>query len=185
MELLLTKSLHIIFVVSWFAGLFYLPRLFVYFAEAQEKEPSEQHILQRQFLLMQKRLWTIIMQPAMVITVVTGLHLTYLYDFFAQGWLQLKLFLVFLLLGYHIVCGKIISINEKVLQQQKPLPYTSMHMRMWNEVATLLLFAIVFLVVFKNSMSVVWGIGGVVVLGMLLMLMIKWYKKIRERQKVG
>lgn len=182
MMLLITKSLHIVFVVSWFAALFYLPRLFVYFAEAQEKEPTERLILQRQLLLMQKRLWKIIMQPAMVISVVTGLYLTHLYGFFSQGWLHLKLFLVCLLLLYHAVCGRIVVLNEKTLAQQKALSYTSMQMRIWNEVATLLLFAIVFLVVFKDGMSVAWGVGGVVILGALLMLMIKVYQKIRNRK---
>jgi putative membrane protein len=180
MTVLYIKALHIIFVVSWFAALFYMPRLFVYFAEAQEKPENERLILQKQLLLMQKRLWSIIMQPAMVVTVITGFYLTYLYSFFTQGWLHLKLFLVFLLLIYHIICGRIIAFNEAGILTNS-IPYNALKMRMWNEVATLLLFGIVFLVVFKDGMSVLWGMGGILALGIILMVLIKLYKKFREK----
>ncbi|GAB4326710.1 MAG: CopD family protein [Flammeovirgaceae bacterium] len=180
MTILYIKSLHIIFVVSWFAALFYMPRLFVYFAEAKEKPENERLILQKQLLLMQRRLWKIIMQPAMVITIITGFYLTYLYGFFTQSWLHLKLFLVFLLLTYHIVCGRIIAYNEKGIHSNS-IPYTAFKMRIWNEVATLLLFGIVFLVVFKDGMSILWGMGGILALGVVLMILIKLYKKLREK----
>ena len=94
------KAFHIIFVVCWFAGIFYLPRLFVYHAQTRDNEGDER------FKTMERKLYWGIMVPAMVLTVITGVWLLHLAPSFAQqGWMYAKLGLVALLLGYHHVCG--------------------------------------------------------------------------------
>ena len=91
------KALHIIFVVNWFAGLFYIVRLFIYFVEAAEKDDMERNILQNQYKLMQKRLWYIITWPSAVIVIITGLYLAHKLNYWLQPWMQLKLGMVFFL----------------------------------------------------------------------------------------
>lgn len=168
------KALHIIFVVTWFAGLFYIVRLFIYFAEAAEKTEPERTILQNQFRLMQKRLWYGITWPSAVLTLIFGPWMLYLYGTI-PGWLWLKIGFVAGLYLYHFSCQKIFN------QQQKGiLNYTSTQLRIWNEVATLFLVSIVFLVVLKNSLDFIWGILGLVLFAVLLMLAIRIYKKLRK-----
>ncbi|NBU92907.1 MAG: protoporphyrinogen IX oxidase, partial [Flavobacteriia bacterium] len=95
-------------MVSWFAGLFYMVRLFVYSVEANEKEEPEKSILTRQFTLMQGRLWWIIATPAMVLTVVFGVMMLWIRPFHLQQlYMHLKLGFVVLLLVYHFICQKI------------------------------------------------------------------------------
>lgn len=168
------KALHIIFVVTWFAGLFYIVRLFIYFAEAAEKTEPERTILQNQFRLMQKRLWYGITWPSAVLTLIFGPWMLYMYGTI-PGWLWLKIGFVAGLYLYHFSCQKIFN------QQQKGiLNYTSTQLRIWNEVATLFLVSIVFLVVLKNSLDFIWGILGLVLFAVLLMLAIRIYKKLRK-----
>ena len=173
---LYVKALHIIFVVTWFAGLFYIVRLFIYFAEAQEKPEPEKTILQNQFRLMQKRLWYGITWPSAVLTLIFGVWMLYLYTGFnfIPGWLWVKLGFVLGLFLYHFSCQRIFRQQQMGMVRQ-----TSTQLRIWNEVAPIFLFAIVFLVVVKNSLSFVWGIAGIVLFGVMLMLAIRIYKKIR------
>jgi putative membrane protein len=174
---LYVKSLHIIFVVTWFAGLFYIVRLFIYFAEAAEKPEPEKTILQNQFRIMQKRLWYGITWPSAILTLIFGTWMLYLYTGFQDipGWLWLKIVFVAGLLFYHTSCHRIFK-----QQQNGIIKQTSTQLRIWNEVATLFLFAIVFLVVLKNTLDFLWGIIGLVVLGIILMLAIRIYKKLRN-----
>ncbi|NEM99166.1 CopD family protein [Pontibacter burrus] len=169
------KALHIIFVVTWFAGLFYIVRLFIYFAEASEKPEPEKSILQDQFKIMQKRLWYGITWPSAVLTAIFGLSMWNLYGG-TPNWLIWKLSFVVGLYVYHFLCHGIFK-----QQQLGILKYSSTQLRIWNEVATLFLISIVFLVVLKNTLSMVWGIVGLILFSAILMLAIRIYKRVREK----
>lgn len=169
------KALHLIFVVTWFAGLFYMVRLFIYQVEAEDKPENEKQILQTQFKLMQKRLWYGITVPSAFGTLVFGLWLAELNNLWDSGWFQLKLGFVLALFLYHFQCGRIF----KQLQANN-LKYSSSQLRIWNEVATLLLVSIVFIATLKNSMDWIWGTVGFLGLAILLMLAIKAYKHFRK-----
>lgn len=179
LSLSMLKSLHIIFVVTWFAGLFYIVRLFIYHVEAQQKPDPDKGILSKQYKLMEKRLWYIITWPSMILTlcIATYMLMEYYASFLAQGWMHLKLGFVLLLIFYHLGCHKL----YKQLQNDT-FKYNSMQLRIWNEVATLLLFVIVFLIVYK-SLDFYKGVVGFIFLALMLMLGIKWYKKSRNKDK--
>ena len=171
------KSLHIIFMVSWFAGLFYMVRLFIYHVEAQEKEDQVRTILSGQFEIMEKKLWWIITTPAMVLTVVFGVWMLVLnWDYYKQApWMHIKLTFVFFLLIYHFICQKIMFQFH-----QNKFNWTSMKLRLWNEVATLFLVSIVFIVVLKDSFNWIKGVLGFFGVAILLMIGIQWYKRLRK-----
>jgi putative membrane protein len=171
------KSLHLIFVVTWFAGLFYIPRLFIYHIEASQKPSPDKEILSDQLKLMTKRLWYIITWPSAILCTLTAIWLLILMPaWLQQPWMHVKLAFVLLLFGYHFKCHQIF----KQLQRDE-VKYTSKFMRIWNEVATIILFAVVFLVVLKSAFNWIYGIVGMFVLMILLMLGIRWYKKVRDR----
>ena len=174
------KSLHLIFVVTWFSGLFYIVRLFIYHVEAQKKSEMEKNILSKQYKLMQKRLWYIITWPSMLLTLFIATWMLFAFDeffvFLKQPWMHLKLGFVTLLVLYHIGC----HIIFKQLQKDK-FKYSSMQLRIWNEVSTLFLFVIVFLIVYK-SLNFYKGIIGFFLLAILLMIGIKLYKKNRKEE---
>lgn len=177
MDLAYIKALHIIFVVTWFAGLFYIVRLFIYFAEAEEKEETAKSILQTQYKLMSKRLWYIITWPSAILASFFAFWMLYLEpSYLLMPWMHVKLSFVLALYFYHAGCHKIF-----VQQQKGIVKYTSFKLRIWNEVATILLFAIVFLVVLKSTISWIWGVVGIILFGVLMMLGIKLYKNIRKK----
>lgn len=177
MDLSYIKALHIIFVITWFAGLFYIVRLFIYQTEAEDKEEPAKEILQTQYKLMSKRLWYIITWPSAIIVLLTAFAMLVLEpSYLAMGWMHVKLSFVLALYFYHGACHKIF-----LQLQNDVIKYTSFKLRLWNEVATILLFAIVFIVVLKSAISWVWGVIGIILFGILLMLSIKLYKKIREK----
>lgn len=168
------KALHIIFVVTWFSGLFYVVRLFIYNTEAGEKQEMEKTILRTQFSLMIRRLWIGITWPSAILTLIFGLWMFYLYDGIPQ-WLWIKLIFVSGLYMYHF------SLQHIFTQQIKGIfKYTSRQLRVWNEVATIFLIAIVMLVVVKQGISLLWGFAGLVLLTMLLMTAIRVYKFMRK-----
>ena len=170
------KSLHIIFVVSWFAGLFYIVRLFIYHTEAQEREETAKKILSDQFEIMEKKLWWIITTPAMILTLFFGVWMLVENPILLkQPWMHIKLTFVALLLFYHLVCQKIIRDLKKGIFKWK-----SNGLRLWNEVATLALVAIVFLVEMQNSMDWMKGTLGFFGVAIGLMIGIKIYKKSRK-----
>ena len=146
------KALHIIFIVTWFSGLFYIVRLFIYNREAFDKTDPEKSILQKQFGIMIRRLWVGITWPSAILTLIFGLWMLALYGGI-PGWLKLKLVLVAGLYLYHFSLQHIYS-----RQMKGQFNYTSQQLRIWNEVATVFLLAIVMLVVVKESMILVWGI---------------------------
>ncbi len=172
------KSLHLIFVVTWFAGLFYIPRLFIYQIEANERPDNEKSILLPQLQLMTKRLWYIISWPSAVLAVFFALWLLYLApDWLQEGWMQVKLGFVVLLLFYHFKCHNLVKQLEK-----GTCTWTSNQMRLWNEVATLILFSVVFLVILKNAFNWIYGVIGIFSLAGLLMVGIKVYKRLRAKK---
>src|SRR5690606_16013499 len=135
MELATVKALHIIFVVSWFAGLFYIVRLFIYHTEAQQKEEPARQILSAQFEIMERKLWWIITTPAMILTIIFGTWMIVLVPGYLQmGWMHIKLSFVAILLIYHFVCQKILFDLKKGKYN-----WSSNGLRIWNEVATLAL----------------------------------------------
>jgi putative membrane protein len=170
------KALHIVFIVTWFAGLFYMPRLFIYNREAQDKEASEKAILQKQFTIMMTRLWFGITWPSAVLTLIFGPWMWLLLGTLPQ-WLAIKLGFVFLLYLYHI------SLHRIYRQQVRGIfKHSSQQLRIWNEVATIFLIAIVMLATVKQGISVVWGLIGLVLFIVVLMSALKVYKIIRQRQ---
>ena len=177
MEYSYIKALHIIFVVTWFAGLFYIVRLFIYFAEASEKEEPEKSILQTNFKIHQKRLWYGITWPSAIFTAIFGPTLWYLYGSLPD-WLMIKILFVLGLYFYHFICHSIFR-----QQQRGIIRYSSMQLRIWNEVATLFLFAIVFIVVLKNTLSMFYGIGGLVIFALILLLAIRIYRRVRIKRE--
>ena len=178
MDINTLKALHIIFVVSWFAGLFYIVRLFIYHTEAQQKPEFERDILSKQFVEMEKKLWWIITTPAMILTIIFGtwmICLNHVY-YLSEPWMHVKLGFVALLLVYHFVCQRILS------QMKSGIFYWSSNgLRIWNEVATLALVAIVFVVVTKREMNWWKGTIGFFAVAILLMLGIKIYKRLRNK----
>jgi putative membrane protein len=172
------KSLHLIFVITWFAGLFYIVRLFVYQIEANDKPSPEKEILQKQYKIMTYRLWYIITWPSAVLATIFALLLLHLNPgFIEMPWMQVKLGFVVLLFIYHFKCHKIYT-----ELQNDTIKYTSNFMRLWNEGATIILFAVVFLVILKNAINWIYGVVGIVLFSVIIMLGFKFYKRIREKK---
>ncbi len=170
------KALHIIFIVTWFAGLFYIVRLFIYNTEAAEKNEPERSILGLQFSIMIKRLWLGITWPSAIITAILGPLIWFRLGFTPQ-WLLIKLFFVLGLYIYHF------TLHALYKQQSKGLfKYSSQQLRIWNEIATIFLIAIVMLATVKQSISFVWGLVGLIGLMIVLMSAIKIYKAVRSRK---
>jgi len=170
------KALHIIFVVTWFSGMFYMVRLFIYNTEAGVKPSPAKEILRDQFGIMIKRLWWVITWPSAVLTLIFGGSTWWLMGNL-PNWLLVKLFFVLALYLYHF------SLHIIVMQQVKGIfKYTSQQLRIWNEVATIFLVAIVMLAVVKQAMSFLWGLAGLVVFIVLLMSAVKIYRKVRMKK---
>ena len=171
------KSLHLIFVITWFAGLFYIPRLFVYQIESFHKPSPDKEILGEQLKLMTKRLWYIITWPSAILATVFAIWLLILMpNWLEEPWMHVKLGFVVLLIVYHLKTHQYF----KQLQRDD-VRKTSGYMRLWNEGATFILFAVVFLVILKSSINWIFGIVGIFVLGVLIMLGYKVYKRIRAK----
>ena len=184
--ILFFKALHVVGFVSWFAGLFYLVRMFVYHVEASKKAQPERDILVRQFNVMQWRVYRIICNPAMMITWAAGgamLAIETSYFFIGTpGWMTVKLILLVALLAYHLYCKKVIVLLEKGEE-----PMTATQFRLFNEFPTLILVAVSFIAVLGklgrlNYLYLVLGMVGFVA---LLMLGVKAYKRYREKKEVG
>jgi putative membrane protein len=177
------KAIHIIFIVTWFAGMFYIVRLFIYNTEAHDKAEPERGILQRQFGIMIRRLWLGITWPSAIITLVMGPWVMVnghwdktLFDI-AGRWLLVKLAFVLLLYIYHFTLHGIYKQEMKGVFR-----YSSQQLRIWNEVATLLLIPIVMLATVKETISWVWGLAGMAGLVIVLMSAIKIYKMTRDKK---
>jgi putative membrane protein len=170
-------AVHIIFVVSWMAGLFYGVRLFIYHTEANDKPEIEKNILQREFEKIEGRLWNIITIPAMVLTVFAGSLMLYTRPYyFDLPWMQVKLGFVVLLLIYHFICQRIMKQLKRGI-----FKFSSNQLRLWNEVATILLVAIVFTVILKSAVDWVYGLIGLIAFSVVIMTAVKIYKRYREK----
>ncbi|HUH25745.1 MAG TPA: CopD family protein [Flavobacterium sp.] len=173
------KALHIIFIVCWFAGLFYIVRLFVYYAEAQEKPAVEKEILSKQYRIMTNRLWFIITYPSAVLATIFGVWMLIENPALLQmPWMHVKLLFVVLLWLYHLKCHQFVKQIETDSLQKKGAFF-----RIWNEGATLILFSVVFLVILKSAINWIFGVIGIFVLAILLTLGYKYYKKVREKKQ--
>jgi len=170
------KALHIIFIVTWFSGLFYIVRLFIYNAEAQEKPEPEKSILQKQFSIMIRRLWLGITWPSAILTLVIGLWMWRQMGI-TPSWLLIKLIFVAGLYLYHF------TLQVLYMQQMSGVfRFHSMQLRIWNEVATIFLISIVMLVVVKQSISLLWGGISLLLLMIVLMSAIRIYKYLRLKK---
>ncbi|WP_109851090.1 CopD family protein [Aquimarina sp. AU58] len=171
------KSLHLIFVITWFAGLFYIPRLFIYQIEASQKPLPDRNILGKQLKLMAKRLWFIITWPSAILATLFAIWLLILMPaWLQQPWMHVKLGFVVLLIMYHLKCHHI----YKQLQLDI-VKWSSGQMRMWNEGSTIILFSVIFLVIVRDAVNWIYGVVGILSLAIILMMGIKLYKKIRDK----
>jgi putative membrane protein len=152
-------------------------RLFIYQTEALGKPEEERKILSPQLNLMAKRLWLGITWPSAIMTLILGIWvLSYRWGYMGSGFMHAKLGFVFLLYLYHFKCHQIYKNLQKGLAV-----WSSNQLRIWNEAATVLLFAIVFLIVLKSLLNMVWGMVGLILLSGALMIGIKLYRRGRER----
>ena len=176
--MLYIKALHIIFIVTWFSGMFYIVRLFIYNTEANEKPEPERAILLAQFSIMIRRLWFGITWPSAILTLIFGPWMWYEYSRFAlPQWLAIKLIFVVALYAYHFTLHAIYKQESKGI-----FKFTSSKLRIWNEAATIFLIAIIMLAVVKQGVSLIWGLLGLVLFVFLLMSAIRIYKILRIKK---
>ena len=170
------KAIHIVFIVTWFAGLFYIVRLFIYHTEAQFKPEEEKSVLQAQYKIMEKRLWYGITWPSMIASIIIGIWLATIKGLWLSPWFHIKLTIAAALVVYHLQCGRI-------YQQLKndAFSYSSNWLRVWNEIATLLLVALVFTAVLKNSLNWIWGLFGLSLIALVIWIGIVVYRYVRTR----
>ena len=172
------KAVHIVFVISWMAGLFYILSLFIYHTEANEKEEPERSILQKQFVKMEATLWKIIATPAMIISVSAGAGMLMLNSGLLQmDWMWVKLAFVIGLLIYHFICQNMV----KQLKNNQ-FKMTSFQLRLWRELATIFMIAIVFVVILKSAINWIYGLIGIMGIAMAIMIAVKLYKNYRLRK---
>jgi len=173
------KAFHLIGVVVWFAGLFYLVRLFVYHAEASQEPEPAQTILKNQYQIMEKRLYHIITMPGMVVTVAMAIGLLSTEpEVLKSGWMHIKLAFVVALLAYHFYCGRLMKQLEA-----GECNWSGQQFRALNEAPTILLLVIVMLAVFKNSFPT--DISAWLVFGLIIVMAasIQLYAKKRRLDK--
>ncbi|MBS1550130.1 MAG: CopD family protein [Bacteroidetes bacterium] len=170
----LLKAVHIIFMVSYFAGIFYLVRLFVYYKDTDDFEANKKQILREQYVFMARRLWNIITVPAGVIMLICGLCMIFLNLGLMQSpWFHLKLTFLLGLGAYHYWCWKKVIQLKKL--QNSDLPIANIKLRQANEIATFILFLVVFTVILKsNVIQYGWQLLlGFVVIVVLIMTTVK------------
>jgi len=170
------KALHIVGVVVWFAGLFYLVRLFIYHREAEELEDPLRQAFQEQYGLMERRLANIITTPGMAVAVAMALGLLSVQPgWLKEGWMHSKLAIVALLLVYHAFCYRLMGqLREGTCR------WSAKQLRALNELPTLLLVAAVMLVVFKNQFPTGWATWFLVALVVAMVASIQFYARWRR-----
>ena len=177
------KALHIVGIVCWFAGMFYLPRLFVYHAEAYEQPEPAQSILKNQYQIMEKRLYRIIMTPAMLLTVAMAIGLvTTEPEVLKEPWMHVKLACVALLLGYHHYCQRIM---KKLAADECKM--TGQQFRWFNEFPTVFFVIVVMLAVFKNNLptdATTWLIAAMVI-GMAVAIQLYARKRRLDKERLA
>ncbi|WP_379093690.1 CopD family protein [Pedobacter sp. UC225_65] len=170
-------SVHIVFVISWMAGLFYILSLFIYHTEANDKPEPDRSILVGQFLKMEATLWKIIATPAMIISVLAGASMLYINPTLLEAdWMMVKLGFVVALIIYHFIC-------QRIVKQLKAGIYkmNSFQLRLWRELATIFMVAIVFTVILKSAVNWIYGLIGMMGLAFVIMFAVKAYKRYREK----
>ncbi|GFE72003.1 protoporphyrinogen oxidase HemJ [Chroococcus sp. FPU101] len=173
------KAFHLIGVVVWFAGLFYLVRLFVYHAEAYEQPEPARTILKNQYEIMEKRLYNIITTPGMLVTVAMAIGLISTEPgVLKSGWLHIKLAFVVLLIGYHHFCSRIMKQLAK-----DECKWSGQQFRALNEAPTVLLVIIVMLAIFKNQLPLDLTTWVIVALVIAMAASIQLYAKKRRKDK--
>jgi putative membrane protein len=180
MSLYLFKSLHVFGFVAWFAGLFYLVRIFVYHTEAMEKPEPDRSILIKEFNAMQWRVYKIICNPGMMITWTCGLIMLYLHglDWLkVNPWMHVKLLLLIALTVYHLHAKRVILKLERGESY-----FSSFQFRLWNELPTLFLLSIALLAVYRNTLNFLYAFVGILLFAVLLVMAAKMYKNYREKQ---
>ncbi len=161
------------------AGLFYIVRLFIYHVEANDRTESERITLQRQFEVMQHKLWYIITTPAMAISFLAGIAMIWVNPvLLSMNWMLVKLAFVLGLLVYHFLCQNIMN-----KLKQGIFTWSSTQLRLWNELATIFLVAIVFTVILKSAVDWIYGLTGLVVFSVVIMSAVKIYKYYRLKGK--
>ena len=172
-------ALHIIFIVTWFAGLFYIVRLFIYHTEANNKKEPDRGILQNQYKIMMRKLWYGITWPSMIATLIFGPWLVVLNPgLLEQAYFIVKLCFVGGLILYHMQCHVIYSDLQKNVFRK-----SSIGLRLWNEVATIFLVAIVFIIVLKNNEGFIWALLGLIIFSAAIFGAVYLYRKSREKEK--
>ncbi len=171
------KAVHIVFVISWMAGLFYILSLFIYHTEANDKPEPEKSILIKQFTKMEATLWKVIATPAMLISVLAGVTMLSLNPGLLQmDWMWVKLSFVVGLLIYHFICQLLVKqLKNNVFK------LSSLQLRFWRELATIFMVAIVFTVILKSAINWIYGLIGIMGLALIIMIAVKWYKRYRAR----
>jgi putative membrane protein len=181
MTYLVLKALHIIFMVSYFAGIFYLVRIFVYYKDTDEFASPKKEILREQYVFMARRLWNIITVPAFVLMSILGLVLVFINPILLKmPWFHLKLTFLLGLFVYHYWCWKKV-LEIKNLQNGK-LKTANIKLRQANEIATFLLFLIVFTVILKTlTIENAWQlIIGFLVIVLVIMMTVKLVNKSKK-----
>ena len=177
MSYLVLKTIHLIAVVCWFAGLFYMGRLFIYHKEAEKKEKTEKNILQNQYKIMANRLMYIITWPSTIITIFFGFYMLYENSsLISLNWMKVKLVFVFILISYTFITQALLNQLNK-----HKIKFNDFTLRIWNEIATLLLISIISLAVLKSSISWLNSILIFIAIGITLMLLIRLYKFLLKR----
>lgn len=176
MSLPLAKALHIVGFISWFAGLLYISRLFIYWVEAKDRPEAEKQVLQAQLSLMAKRLWLAITWPAFIVTMGCGSWLAFLYT--AGGavpdWLWLKFAIVGLTAVYHLHAHTL----YRGIRAGR-CGWSGEALRHYNELATLLMISAVFVAVFKHLLDTVWALAGLLIVMMAMAVVIRLYRRLR------
>jgi putative membrane protein len=172
------KALHIIFAVTWFAALFYIPRLFIYQTEARDRNDDFSNVLINQFKLMSLRLWKGIAWPSLILNLLFGIGILHPHFSNMPTWLIVKLALIVMLIGYHFL----LHIIYKGLQKDV-YTYSSQQLRAINEIATLFLFTIVLLGVMKWMINwIYFGLGMVILLVLLYVGIVVYKRKRKDNQ---
>lgn len=171
------KALHIIFVVTWFAGLFYIVRLFVYHRESADMASPAKELFHEQYKIMERRLMNAITLPSAILTLIFGTWMLILNpSLLHQGYIHVKLTFVVLLYAYQVY---LVIIQRRF--QNTAIVLTSTKLRIWNEVPTVILIAVVFLIILKNSINWIYGVIGILGVAILLTIAIKVYKNFRMK----
>ena len=171
------KALHIIFMVTWFAGLFYIVRLFVYHRESADMASPAKELFHEQYKIMERRLMNAITLPSAILTLIFGTWMLILNpSLLQQGYIHVKLTFVVLLYAYQVY---LVIIQRRF--QNTAMVLTSTKLRIWNEVPTVILIAVVFLIILKNSINWIYGVIGILGVAILLTIAIKVYKNFRMK----